>query len=465
MSESKDAVNQRIEATRQGIEDAERDLDAIEAHLEGLADQRARYALLQQAVESVQKLQEAGVAEMFWGDKFPIREGVLHLIERKKCVDAFEQEVLALESRRDELRLEIGGATEQIADLAEDLYDLEQEEESLSQEWVVEREESDLPKVAQILPWMRGFEDDLRFRKTLGGSLAASILLGLIIPLIDIPLPERDELIEVPERFVQLIQKQEKKPLPPPRPMPEPPVEKEPPKPKPEKKVAEKKPEETKPKIADKPKPAVAKQQSTREKVATKGILAFRESFSNLADSTPSVKLGAKARVSNSGQAATGRPERNMVTSKASGSSGGINLSNLSRDVGGGGGGAMEGVLTTQVASSIAGGSGSDRPLSDGAYAGRTDEEIQIVFDRYKAALYRLYNRELRKDPSLRGQMVLKLTIEPDGSVSLCRLQGSDMDAPQLAQQIVTRVSKFDFGAKDVPSVTIVYPIDFLPAA
>ena len=62
--------------------------------------------------------------------------------------------------------------------------------------------------------------------------------------------------------------------------------------------------------------------------------------------------------------------------------------------------------------------------------AGRTDEEIQIVFDRYKAALYRLYNRELRKDPTLRGQLVLRLTIEPDGSVSLCQLQSSDMDAP-----------------------------------
>ena len=56
------------------------------------------------------------------------------------------------------------------------------------------------------------------------------------------------------------------------------------------------------------------------------------------------------------------------------------------------------------------------------------------MFDRYKAALYRLYNRELRKDPSLRGQMVLRLTIEPDGSVSMCELQASDMNAPELVR-------------------------------
>ena len=99
------------------------------------------------------------------------------------------------------------------------------------------------------------------------------------------------------------------------------------------------------------------------------------------------------------------------------------------------------------------------------AFAGRTDEEIQIVFDRYKSSLYRLYNRELRIDPSLRGQVVLRLTIEPDGSVSFCVVQSSDLGAPALEQQIVERVRTFDFGAKDgISAMTIVYPIDFLPA-
>ncbi len=153
-----------------------------------------------------------------------------------------------------------------------------------------------------------------------------------------------------------------------------------------------------------------------------------------------------------------------MVTTSAPGSSGGINLASISRDFGGGGG--MEGVAVSRVSSSIGGGEGPDRPFAGGAAAGRTDEEIQIVFDRYKAALYRMYNRELRKDPTLRGQLVLQLTIEPDGSVSLCELFSSDMEAPLLAAQVVDRVKTFDFGAKeDIVAVTIIYPIDFLPAA
>ena len=61
--------------------------------------------------------------------------------------------------------------------------------------------------------------------------------------------------------------------------------------------------------------------------------------------------------------------------------------------------------------------------------------------------------------------MILRLTIEPDGSVSMCVLQGSDMKAPQLAAEVVERVKTFDFGAKEgIVAITILYPIDFLPA-
>jgi len=120
-----------------------------------------------------------------------------------------------------------------------------------------------------------------------------------------------------------------------------------------------------------------------------------------------------------------------------------------------------------RAVSSITPVTGADRPKARGGPGpARTDEEIQIVFDRYKASFYRLYNRELRNNPALKGQMVLRLTIEPDGSVSMCALQSNDMDAPDLAAQVVGRVRTINFGAKDgVPAVTIVYPIDFLPAA
>jgi hypothetical protein len=296
------------------------------------------------------------------------------------------------------------------------------------------------------MPWTRGGEDDKRFRRSLAASLLVSLLLGLLIPQIDLPLPEPWEVIEVPDRLVRLIQKE--RPLPPPPPT-----------------QAEARPEEVKPEPEPEAVAETTPQQEPKQSTKPQGILAFREQFSGLAANAPAARLGAKARITSSGGAGSAWPQRSMVTTLAPGSSGGINLAALSRDVGGGGGGAIEGVQVTRATSSIGALNGSGRPLSDGPGAARTDEEIQIVFDRHKAALYRLYNRELRRDPTLQGQMVLRLTIEPDGSVSLCELQSTDMKAPQLSAQVVERVRTFDFGAKEgIPAITIIYPIDFLPA-
>ena len=266
----------------------------------------------------------------------------------------------------------------------------------------------------------------------------------------------------MPERMAKLVRED----LPPPAPVPEPVVQEEIPEPDAEPERVEEVPPELVPESTEL-QAAEAGEPDLEEQVKSKGILAFRDSFATTASLRPTTQLGSQARVRSAGEDAVGRPQRAMVTSNAPGSSGGINLASISRDVGGGGAG-MGGVDVGRVGSSIgSGGDGfGDRPLAGGAMAGRTDEEIQIVFDRYKAALYRLYNRELRNDPTLRGQIIIKLTIEPDGSVSFCALQSSDMNAPVLADQVVGRVATFDFGAKeDISAVTIIYPIDFLPAA
>ena len=233
------------------------------------------------------------------------------------------------------------------------------------------------------------------------------------------------------------------------------------------------------------PGPEVGLPVEAKPKVGNAGILAFKDKFASLAQDTVVAPLGADAR--HVAVDDVGRPSaRSLLTSNTPGSSGGINVASLSRSVGGGGGGSggggnggggvsgrgaggaggIGGVGTGRVVSTIAPITGADRPKARGGPGpARTDEEIQIVFDRYKASFYRLYNRELRNNPALKGQMVLRLTIEPDGSVSMCMLQSTDMDAPDLATQVVGRVKTINFGAKDVAAVTIVYPIDFLPAA
>jgi uncharacterized membrane protein YgcG len=215
--------------------------------------------------------------------------------------------------------------------------------------------------------------------------------------------------------------------------------------------------------------------------VGKAGILAFKDKLASLAQDKIAPRLGADARYGAADD--VGRPSSlSMLATNSPGASGGIDVGSLNHSVGGGGGrggggggggggngsgGAGGGIPIARATSSIASIGGGDRPkVHSGPGASRTDEEIQIVFDRYKASFYRLYNRELRNNPALQGKMVLRLTIEPDGSVSMCTLQSTDMNAPDLATQVVNRVRTINFGAKDgVQAVTIVYPIDFLPAA
>src|SRR5712671_5492317 len=234
------------------------------------------------------------------------------------------------------------------------------------------------------------------------------------------------------------------------------------------------------------PGPEVGPPVEAKSKVANAGILALKDKIASLAQDTVVVPLGADARHIAADE--VGRPSaRSLLASNTPGSSGGINVASLSRSVGGGGGGGnggggvggrgtgadggggggIGGGGVRRAVSAISPITGAERPKARGGPGpARTDEEIQIVFDRYKASFYRLYNRELRNNPALKGQMVLRLTIEPDGSVSMCALKSTDMDAPDLATQVVSRVRTINFGAKDgVPAVTIVYPIDFLPAA
>jgi hypothetical protein len=235
--------------------------------------------------------------------------------------------------------------------------------------------------------------------------------------------------------------------------------------------------------------PPAAPEVSPREKVGNVGILAFRDKIASLSRDKVTPRLGAEARYSAADE--VGRASaRSGLTTSAPGSSGGINVSSLNRNVGGGGGGigggrgggsggaggggvgggtgsGGGGLPVTRATSAITAVGGDDRPKARGGLGpSRTDEEIQIVFDRHKASFYRLYSRELRNNPTLQGKMVLRLTIEPDGSVSMCVLHSTDMDAPDLATQVVSRVKTINFGAKEgVQALTIVYPIDFLPAA
>jgi TonB family protein len=135
----------------------------------------------------------------------------------------------------------------------------------------------------------------------------------------------------------------------------------------------------------------------------------------------------------------------------------------MSRNTGGSGLGDHD---TTKVSSSVAGlGNGpAVRRPGAGDRPARSREEIEMVFDKNKGAIYALYNRALRRDPTLQGKLVLRLTIEPSGAVSYCEVVSSEIEDEALQRKLVQRIKLFRFLEKDVEAITTTKPIDFFPA-
>ncbi|HEY9148181.1 MAG TPA: AgmX/PglI C-terminal domain-containing protein [Gammaproteobacteria bacterium] len=447
------AVQARIAETEGSIRNLQQELGEVTQELETLEGERQQYQLLGDICASLDKLSEMGASELFWGSE-ELSSGQAEQLEHVRSnVAEFRAKFDAIAENRQEIQQRIDEQNYLIGDLNEALDELYEQEEREKYDYLVEREERPLPYRPMIMPWTRQGEDENRFRKSL---LLVFLIVMALSGLIRVwELPELDEEeVEVPEHLVKLVKKQKPKPKP-----PEPK--------KPEEKKEEKKEEEKKP-SEQKPKPTPEETQQARKKAETSGVLAFKDNFSDLLADDVDANLGASANLSNKGAKAKNDGSRDLVMSQAKSSSGGINTASLSRSTGGSAGQRMgDGVSFSRVESGIGTDMiAEDRPLSSGDGPSRTDEEIQIVFDRYKAALYRIYNRELRQDPTLRGRMVLKLTIQPDGSVSAVSVDSSDMDSAALSSKIVARVRSFNFGPKEgVPAVTILYPIDFLPAS
>ena len=217
-----------------------------------------------------------------------------------------------------------------------------------------------------------------------------------------------------------------------------------------------------------KTRPAADRKSRAREKAGKAGLLPFVDQLAELRDSK------ALTSITSGGTSYTGavgdspQVERALITSKAGVGSGGINTAGMSRNTGGSG---LGGRSTTQVSSGLAalggggsGGSADEEGGGDGQRASRSREEIERVFDQNKGAIYALYNRALRENPELQGKLVLKLTIEASGEVSMVEVVSSELADQELERKLVQRIRMFRFLEKDVPPVTTTKPIDFFPA-
>ena len=315
----------------------------------------------------------------------------------------------------------------------------------------------DLPFYREYeLPWTSGSGQERKFQRLLGIVFLIVFVLSVVWPFIPTPEPDPMEIIEIPPRIAQLLL--EEKPLPPP-----PPPEPEPEEPEPEdepepEQVVETEPE---PEPVPEPEPEPDRTEIAREQ-AQAAFMPFAEDLADLVDKELLDTVDDSNLTSSVGESQ--RSERSMITSKVGTASAGINTASMSRNTGGSG---IAGRSTTQVESPVAGlaqSAGGARRTGTSGKASRSREEIELVFDKNKGAIFALYNRALRADPMLEGKLVLRLTIAPTGEVTFCEIVSSELGNPELERKLVLRIKQFRFDARDVEPITTTKPIDFFPA-
>jgi hypothetical protein len=454
----------QIEKARQKFEALEDQLRTVEGELSQFSDDRQRFDALRDVCNALDKLGELHAGKLFWEGIPGIKDAAGHAEQVRGRIARFEGKISGVLEKQRSLQEQIKACLGQMEFLREEVRAVHDREERRKEEFVLEREISSVPYRAMVMPWSKGGESEIRFRRAVHVALLVSLVLGGPISLIHLPLPDRSNPeVKIPERLVQLVKEEMPKPPPVQKPLPK--AEKEElKKAKEEPKPEEKKPEEP-PKVAAIENETVA----ARKKAESIGVMKFKNAFADLMKEASVAKVGTEARLGHQNAGAKGRAigQRSLVAMQANDAfSGGIGNAGVSRNVGKGNADRLGGgVGFTRVESSIAGLEESSRPIQEGVAAGRTDEEIQIVFDRYKASLYRIYNQQLRRDPTLRGRILMRITIEPDGEVSLCKVESTDLASPDLVAKILERIKRFNFGPKeDVQKLTILYPIDFFPA-
>ena len=346
-----------------------------------------------------------------------------------------------------------------------------------------------------VLPWALSPEDEARFKRIRNIVLVVSVLLCLLFLLLPRPKEDRTQIAELPPQLAKIVLERETAPPPPPPPAK---IEK-----KAEEQVANahpKKPEDPKPETVKNPVPEARNPlpnkppgeiEGARRKAAGVGLLAMKDQLAEIRgapvavqlnqDIKPGAGVGAGKGPGVGAGDEQGIPVRALITSNATNGSGGINTAAFSRNTGGGG---LAGRATTLVEGVAGGGGGGGaggggvRGDGTGSGAGkggtlarsgsgkasRSIEEIKLVFERNKGAIYAIYNRALREDPSLQGKVVLELKIAPSGQVTDLRVVSSELKAKELEAKLLARIRQFDFGSKDVELMVVSWPVDFLPS-
>ncbi len=315
------------------------------------------------------------------------------------------------------------------------------------------------------LPWESAQQENSKFTIISVVILAITLVFAVVFSVTELPEVPRAEQEQLPPQLARIIQAEEPPPPPPqvePEPEPEPEAEIEP-EPEPV--------EEPIPAELDVPAPPVEEEvvlteeqkvAEARETAKSSGVLAFSNALSSMRDMANLNNLANTEQTQGGGQAE--QTERAVITAPNLAASGGIQASEVSSDIGASG--ELEGRRTTEfVAASEGEVALATKRVDDSSQViGNRDlDKIRQALDANKGAVYSLYRRALREDPTIEGKLTVRLVIEPDGSLSSVTLVDSELDAPELVERLLNRIRLINFGAENVTQTELEYAYNFLP--
>lgn len=116
-----------------------------------------------------------------------------------------------------------------------------------------------------------------------------------------------------------------------------------------------------------------------------------------------------------------------------------------------------------EASEEAAAGLGTGLGLGEPVFLGTIDREaVGEVVRRHASQIRYCYQRELAKDPSLSGRVVVKFVIAGDGSVSTASVKSSSLDSSPVEQCLTGRVRRMRFPAPQGGGIVIVsYPFVF----
>ncbi|EAT11788.1 AgmX/PglI C-terminal domain-containing protein [Bermanella marisrubri] len=320
---------------------------------------------------------------------------------------------------------------------------------------------------APQLPWSNGQQERL-FKLVLIALLAVTVILGIVIPSIQLPEIERHKAEELPPQLARVIKR--KKETPKPKPVPK--VQEKPKPEKIEKKAEVKAKPKPVPKVVAKPKPkpkpkAVPKKERTPERVkaakekAKKLIADFSDNLSEMRSMADDMtRLVDNSALTNAGAAAT--TVGTVVDTNAVERVSGVDESKLTRETG------AENLQvaerdTTEVEEL------PQEALADNTRAqektpgmARSQMDIRRVFEQNKSRFDRIYRRALRSNPVLQGTVTLGITVAASGEVKDCIVKESELDDKKVMRRMTMTCKMLAFDRASAED-EFEFPLTFAP--